>query len=476
MKDYLRLLLKSNAYIYDVLSYIFDKLPFVFFKNKDYRNNIRTLQLFEGLSGDEINEWKYATLSKVIENAYHNVPFYSKLYREAGFHPKDFKVLGDLDKIPMITKADVKNNLEEFVSTNTNKSSLVVKYSGGSTETPLKFYVEVAQEFREASYYDFIWRKYGYRFGVDKCIVIKGDKIAHTRKKRTVLSKYSSRLQTLTFDSDYLNKLDYLQIYLDDITNFNSDVLFGYPSSIYQLAKSIELSGKQAPKFRLILLASENTYDDQNRFIKNIFGAEELFYHYGHSEQVLSAYKSRESDKLSFVPTYGYVELIENSINILGKDNFSVGELVGTNYSMAFPLIRFKTNDFAVNSKSKDSIFADNATVSSIQGRLQEYIVAKDNRLISLCSVAGAHFASLSKALEMQYIQNKPGFLVVQLVQNSSSPFTEMDIANVIKDLDVKFQFAVNISVEIVDKIPRLPSNKKSMINQQLNISEYLGN
>jgi len=290
-----------------------------------------------------------------------------------------------------------------------------------------------------------------------------------------VLSKFSSRLQTLTFDSDYLNKLDYLQVYLDDITNFNSDVLFGYPSSIYQLAKSIELSGKQAPKFRLILLASENTYDDQNRFIKNIFGAEDLFYHYGHSEQVLSAYKSHQSDRLSFVPTYGHVELIDNSINILGKDDFSVGELVGTNYSMGFPLIRFRTNDFAVNSTSKDSIFADNATVNSIQGRLQEYIVAKDNRLISICTVGGAHFASLSKVLEMQYIQNKPGFLGVQLVEDSNNPFTEMDIADVIKDLNEKFQFAVNTSVEIVDKIPRLPSNKKSMINQQLDISKYLG-
>ena len=66
----------------------------------------------------------------------------------------------------------------------------MVKYSSGSTETPFKFYVERVKERIEASYFDHIWRKYGYKFAEDKCIVIKGDKIAHRKGNKLVLSKY----------------------------------------------------------------------------------------------------------------------------------------------------------------------------------------------------------------------------------------------------------------------------------------------
>lgn len=475
MKSYLRDLLKSNVYTHTLVSRVLDRIPFYFFKNLDYRENIETLKRYEKLSPEQINKWKYETLFKVIENAFNNVPFYSKLYKEHGFNPRDFNKLEDMDLLPMISKVDVKNNLEDFISIRAKKNELMVKYSSGSTETPFKFYVERMKERIEASYFDYIWRKYGYKFAEDKCIIIKGDKIAHHKGNKLVLSRYSPRLRTLTFDSDYLNKLEYLQYYLDDFKKFGSEVLFGYPSSIYQLARSIEISGFKAPEFRLILLASENTYADQNEYIKNIFGAQNIFFHYGHSEQVLAAYKLLDSDRLSFIPTYGHVELIKNSENILGKDNFSIGELVGTNYSLSFPLIRFRTNDFAMNSSEGDSIFADQAIVNSIEGRLQEFIVTKDSRLISACTVAGAHLASVSKALEMQYVQHKPGFLVVQIVENPVDPLMDSDIKQLVSDLDRKFEFSVSTSVEIVASIPKLASHKRSMVNQALDTEKYLG-
>lgn len=474
MRLYLKSLLKSNALIKRSVRTIFDKLPFFLFKTKSYRDNIELLERFESLSGEEIRQWKFRALYKVIENAYYNVPYYARLYRQVGFHPKDFKRIEDLDKLPLISKKDIKTNLRDFMSVNARMSEMVVKYTGGSTETPMKFFVEHQQEEKEASYFDFIWRKYGYRFARDKCVVIKGDKIARYVGNKLVLSRYSPRLKSLIFDSDYLNRIEFLQLYLDDILAFGSDVLFGYPSSIYQLARTIEKSGCKAPQFRLILLASENTYDEQNRFIKDTFGAQELFFHYGHSEQVLAAYKSLNSDRLSFIPTYGHVELVKDSVNILGEDDKSVGELVGTNFSMSFPFIRFRTNDFAVNASAGESIFACGSTVNSIEGRLQEYIVSRDERLVSICTVGGGHFASIAKAIEMQYVQDIPGFLTVQIVENPEEPFSIADIEQLKSDLNAKFDFAVETSVELVGRISRSTSNKKSLILQNIDTSRYV--
>ena len=475
MKRKLNKFLNDNSGIKKILWPLIGLFPFSAFKSKNYKRHLKTLEYFETLSKDEIEKWKYDSLKKVINNAYENIPFYNKLYRANNFNPSSFKSLQDIELIPTISKKDIKNNLNRFISKKFNKNKLVEKYSGGSTAAPLKFFLDEKQDDLEPSYYEFIWKKYGYNFGKDKCVVIKGDKIARTKNGIFSLSKYNPVMKTLTFDSDYLNKIDYIGYYLEDINNLKSEVLFGYPSSIYQLAKTIKASGRKAPKFRLILLASENTYTEQNNFMKEVFGSEDIFFHYGHSEQVLAAYKIFNSNELAFIPLYGHVELINDNKNILGRDDTSVGELVGTNYSMGFPFIRFKTNDYAVNSTSKNSMFSDNCVVNSIEGRLQEYIVTKDKRLVSLCTMGGAHFSSISKALETQYIQKNPGFLTFHVVENKEDPFTKMDIKNIKREMDEKFEYSIDTSVKIVEKITKLPSNKKSMIKQYLNINEFLG-
>ena len=55
--------------------------------------------------------------------------------------------------------------------------------------------------------------------------------------------------------------------------------------------------------------------------------------------------------------------------------------------------------------------------------------------------------ASVSKALEMQYVQHKPGFLVVQIVENPVDPLMDSDIKQLVSDLDRKFEFfCINFS------------------------------
>lgn len=473
MKEQLARLYKSNSFLGRAFKILAESVPYDYIKSSNYKKNIQRIKNFENLSKEEINDWKYKKLSMVIKNAYENVPFYNDLYKKAGFHPDDFLCLNDLSKIPMISKKDIRKT-DNFINKKFNTKNLIPSYSGGSTATPLKIFIEKDQADIEASYYDYIWTKYGYHFGKDKCVIVKGDKIAHRNSEnKLILAKENKILKTLILDSDYLNKLDYIDNYLCEIKNFNADVLFGYPSSIYQLAKLFKASNKRTPSFKLVLLASENTYVSQNKFIKKVFDAKDLFYHYGHSEQVLAAYKNQHSDDLAFIPSYGHVELIKDNKNIIGNDDTSIGELVGTNYSIGFPLIRYRTNDYARNSTKKNSMFADNMVVQSIEGRLQEFIVTKDMRLVSLVSVAGAHLKSISKARDSQYCQNKPGYLTLNIVQNNDDMFSKKDIMNVHRELDAKFENTVKTSINFVDRIYKSESNKKTMIKQDLNLSEY---
>ena len=118
-------------------------------------------------------------------------------------------------------------------------------------------------------------------------------------------------------------------------------------------------------------------------------------------------------------------------------------------------------------------MFDDHQVVNSIEGRLQEFIVTRDKRLVSLCSIGGAHLKSISNALETQYIQKEPGHITLNIVENKNNPFIESDILEIKKELDKKFEYTVNTSIKFVDKILKLPSNKQAMIDQSLNIDDY---
>ena len=79
MKEQLAKLYNSKSFFGQVFKQLVEIIPYDFIKSSNYKNNIKTIKAFEDLSKDEINQWKYKKLVKVIENAYENVPFYNDL-------------------------------------------------------------------------------------------------------------------------------------------------------------------------------------------------------------------------------------------------------------------------------------------------------------------------------------------------------------------------------------------------------------
>jgi phenylacetate-CoA ligase len=332
----------------------------------------------------------------------------------------------------------------------------------------MRFLIDKERIYAEKAFFYYIWSKYGYRIG-ERCIFIKGDKVADHDKRR--YWKYDPLYNYLRFDSDYLNQQDLIVHYDKKIRRFGARVLFGFPSSIYQLALMYHRSPLDAPTFDLILLASENTYDDQNEFLKKVFSCKKVFFHYGHSEYAALAWKETGTSRMGFVPTYGYTELLNpDGSNALPG---GVGEITATGYNLSMPFIRYRTNDFAVRSNSPGSGRLSNALmVDSIEGRLQEYIVTRDGRLVSICTMGAAHFEEFSELIETQYYQNKPGYLALKVVAKVQlDNLTKQAIASVVED---KLESSVKVEVVQVDSIGRLKSDKKSMIDQQLDVSIYL--
>ena len=101
----------------------------------------------ETMSREKMRKLQLKRLREIVKYAYENVPFYKKKYDEAGVKPSDIKTLKDIEKLPFVTKADLRENypygmlsvpLSEVsrihASSGTSGKPTVVVYTDGDME------------------------------------------------------------------------------------------------------------------------------------------------------------------------------------------------------------------------------------------------------------------------------------------------------------------------------------------------------
>lgn len=458
-------ILKRASKIYRENPYV-ALLPYAVTRPKDFRNTYAFLKKTESWSSDQIINWQFEKVRDIVLHAYANVQFYHDAYKKEGFEPGDFKSIEVMKKLPTITKQIIKNQPNSFIAKNIAPRDYFSCQTSGSTASPMQFYQDYSIMHADTAFHYYIWEKHGYRMG-QKCIVIRGNKIAQLDK--LVFHTYDRIANYKIFDSDYLNT-DYLPYYDKEIRRFGADVLFGYPSSIFSLARAYELTGIQPPRFSIVVMSSESVYEDQLAFIRKMFSADIVTFNYGHSERVLLGSKYMENNRTGFFPQYGYFELLDPQGNSVPSP-CTVGEITGTGFSKSMPLIRYRTDDYALSSTYKSNDFMKHCSaVERIEGRLQEFIVTSDYRLISLVSVAGAHLEELCVLMDMQYQQDCIGELLVKGVENPCRPITQSEIDKILWVLEKKFENKIRVRFQKVNCIKRTSVNKKVMLIQNLEI------
>lgn len=417
----------------------------------------------ESWSVERIEEWQLEQIKRIVEYAYENVPFYKRLYSAIGFLPGDLKRFEDFEKLPCITKDDIKKNSKEFESINLQSKKYRVDYTGGSTGQPMRFLVDESRYYLDEAFYRYYWEKTGYCVGKERCVILRGEKIRNAANNN--IYEYNRFWRYMYIDSNCL-ELDLLEKYDDAIRKFGARVIQAYPSSLYMLAKLYQLSGKSAPTFDIVYFSSENVYCDQMELIKKVFNIKKFFNQYGHSEKVLVAAQGMEFNGLGFAPNYGYMELVDDFLEKV-SDEKTMGEIVGTGFSKSMPFIRYKTSDCAkIIKKETDDFMRNWKKISYLEGRLHEFIYDYTGRKISVCTLGGAHIVELNSVLDMQYEQYKPGELLVHVVENPSALLTGEDKMLIEKKYEALFDSKLVCKVDSVNSIERTSRSKKVMLIQ----------
>lgn len=378
-----------------------------------------------------------------------------------------------LARFPVTDKLDIKRHPARYLSSAMPKSRRLKMFTGGSTRYPMQFYLQKHRS--RPKEYAFM-QDFRDRVGAapdDLTLALRGRTVPGAARPGASLWRYEPIKRQLILSSDHLESR-YMPRYAEALARHRPAYIEAFPSALYPLARW--LAAHRLPEFtcglRGVMLYSENAYDYQMRLFREVFRCPVLK-HYGHSERVLMAGSMPDDERYFFWPQYGWFELLDADDRPVTQPG-ALGYVVGTSFDNdVMPFVRYRTGDVARLSERGHPQLPGYPVCERIEGRLQEFLVCKDHRLISITTMGVAHFPELAEVEAIQYEQHRPGEVTLKVV-TAGEPSAEMRkrIARAIRE---KTQGGCEARVVRVERIERTVQGKFRMLIQHLDISNYFG-
>lgn len=431
-----------------------------------YKRTYDFLKKSQWWSADQLEEYQLEQLAKLLDHAYTNVPYYTRIFDERGLKPTDIQEIKDLQQLPILTKDMVRANFKDLCAKNYSPNQFQRVTTGGSSGTPLELYLERGvTDAKEWAFMKTQWERVDYRFR-DKCAIFRGYKVPVQDNmfwKSQLLGRW------MLFSSYDINDHN-ITSYVQKLKTYKPKFIQAYPSAISLLAKNLKESDvSNLPKIKAILCGSENLFQVQRKYLEETFNTR-VYSWYGQTEKVVLAGECEVSDYYHIFPEYGITELIDEAGNTIKE---GTGEIVGTGFNnYAMPLIRYKTADIGTLCKKKCECGREYSLLERVNGRSQDIIITKDNSKITLTAlIFGQHFNAFSNIIEFQLIQEKKGELIFNIIKSDKfNSDDKNEISDKIKSISHN---QIEVSFNYVDSISKTERGKHKFLIQYLKLEEF---
>ena len=85
------------------------------------------------LNSEQMKKYRDKDFRTMVKYAY-TVPMYHDKYKKAGIHPNDIRGINDIEKIPMVSKNDLRENFpDRLLPVGYNKEKAYIICTGGTT-------------------------------------------------------------------------------------------------------------------------------------------------------------------------------------------------------------------------------------------------------------------------------------------------------------------------------------------------------
>lgn len=400
-----------NKYLKESIKYLLRSYPVIY-------PYVKEVERMYNMSHDELQERNERVFLNIFRKAYTKSSFYHKLYTEAGIKLEDIKCLGDISKLPVVTKDMILHQSDALLTT--SKWKLLKNRTSGTTGTPLTVFEDWKSIWKEQAYFYCYRKRCGYIYG-QPLVSLRGN----LGKKDTMMYVHISN--TLYLSSYNINEQT-VGAYYKGIEKRSPQAIEGYPSSLYNLALLLKDKGLYC-NIPVCFTSSENLLDFQRQLIEERFQTK-IFDHYGTTERTIRISESIKHD--------GYFEDPGYSINEYLKDRVVSTSLINS----VFPLIRYQSSDVVI---LKENTKDERVSIDRIQGRSGNCIKGKDGSIYN--NAALTFILTYSHNIRYaQFIQKKNGKVLLNIVPEAV--FSSQNLDELKQMIDLKIGLS-NLELEI---------------------------
>lgn len=431
-------------------------------RDERYMTYMNLLDKTQWWSYSDLEKLQLKSLRQLLQHAYDNVPFYHALFKKISFRPQDVSSVDDLNKIPILTKEIINKNFNELYARNYPKEEFILSSTGGSTATPMKFYIDKKWEAcnMAAAYRSWSWAGYNL-----------GDKMAYLWSAPQDLqdTSYLNKFRNYLLRTIYLDAFDLtdenMNKYTKILTRFKPKIINTYSSVIFTFSEYIERMGIDTIKPKTIVTTSDMLYDYKRRSIEKAFNCE-VFDYYSGRDTTLQAAECSEH--------FGYHLSIENAVVEFMKENEHVtagetGNIIITDLcSYAMPFIRYEIGDLGTPSDEKCPCGRNLPIMKSLKGRTYDYILTSDGRLLS--GIFFHHilvYYEIQGIKEFQIVQESKDKIILYIVKNENENIKDIDrfVSLIKKNIGEK----IEVELKYVSSLKRTPTGKLQHVISKLN-------
>lgn len=397
----------------------------------------------ERKSIDELSALTEVSRCIIVKEAFENTRFYRNYYSSFGFSIGDIGKDGWFEKLPIVTKKDLKEHFDEFVNPKL-RQYLKVSTTGGSTGTPTKtgYDSRIPEEI-------YSWRLQK-RFGVnpwDDHAYIWRD----TRKSKLAKFKNAAMwwpTKHLKLDASFLTD-EAIEEFLYKFNKLKPALLQGYVGAVSQVAQYV-LDHKitmWSPK--VVWTTSAPLPPIQRQLIQKAFGAP-VCDEYGSCELRWIASQCPVGKGLHVNVEHVHIEFVDDNNMPVPKGEY--GRTLLTNLEdTVFPLIRYENNDRGRWLTEPCECGCTLPCIDSVKGREVESFKLPSGKTINGEFLTTIFDATPDIARGFRVVQHKDMSITVECIPSAREYETEIE--TIVKDFGEKLGGEVAVKCKFVDAI-----------------------
>ena len=384
----------------------------IFFKIRVKREKstlLKHLDAFEQsqfLSLDKIQILQFERLRLLLQHAFAHCPFYTRRFNEIGFNPDKMQSFDDFNKLPVLTKKDIQKNAFEMKATNLNPEMILPDQTGGSTGSPLHFFLDQDRVFSRNAAAIRHDRWTGWDIGMKSAYLWghRGDIAASTGFKARLNQILIDRRLILDTSSITTTKLAQFD---KELQKFQPNLFVAYANSIYLFAKYLKSKNSiNHHKPKAIITSAELLDSSQRELIESVFECK-VYNRYGSRETSIIASECNQHSGLHVCAESLFVEIQKKDVPAKPNEK---GKIIITdllNYGM--PFVRYQIEDIGFPIAGTCPCGRNLPLIDISGGRITDFLVTPEGTIISGAS------------LTIFLIANTPGIGQAQLIQLSQN-------------------------------------------------------